>query len=121
MDARVLTKDIPCGDKIYQVRKMDARTACWLFSNLAVKADGSSILSALGKCSRPEYDEIQNLSLKHIFRLDEKDGSTFPMAVISPDGLNWVDKNLSEDPALVFKLTAEVIQFNLDPFRDVSE
>jgi hypothetical protein len=98
---------------------MDPRLGCWLFSFLSSRTNGS-ILAALGSCSREQFDEIQGQALKFILRLDEREGTIFPMPIVAPSGL-WADKDLESDPSEVFKLTCECISFNLEPFLEESK
>lgn len=121
MKTRVTFKDVPIGDRNYRLTKMDSRLGCWLFSTLAYKADANQILSALGKCTKEEFDEVQGQALRFVFRLDKsEDGTVFPMAVLAPNGM-WVDKDLADDPAEVFQLTSAAILFNIDPFLVASK
>jgi hypothetical protein len=121
VNRRETSKDIPVGDKKFKLTKMDPRSACWLFTNLADKTEsGSLLISALGKCSREEFNEIQDLALKHVFFLDEKDGNVFPTVLVSSTGV-WVDKDLESDPRAVFQLTTESIMFNISPFLTESK
>jgi hypothetical protein len=119
MENRKTEKNINLGDKVYQIKKMDPRSACWLFSFLGTRAEGGLILSALGKCSRIEFAEIQAMSLRQIYRLDSADGNVLPIAILSNDG-SFSDPFLSDDAESVYKLTCESILFNLDPFLVVS-
>ena len=115
MENRKTYQDVPVKDKTYRINKMDARSACWLFAFLADKAEGKALLSALGKCSKKEFDEIQSMALKQVEFMDYKDGNTFPTAVITGNG-SICDVTMQEDPSIVFNLTAECIMFNLTPF-----
>lgn len=121
MNPRVTQKDTTIGDRQYRLTKMDPRLACWLFSVLAGKStNDGQLLSSLGQCSRELFDEIQGQALKFVFFLDTKDGNTFPIPVVAPNGL-FTDKILEGDPSEVFKLTAESIMFNVEPFVGASK
>lgn len=120
MNTRATSKELPISDRNYRITKMDPRLACYMFSTLASRADDGQLLSALGKLTRSEFDEVQNHSLRHVFRLDVKDDSVFPIPVIAPNGL-FADKILEQNPAEVFKLTTESILFNIEPFLEGSK
>ena len=118
MKPRVLRKKVSIDETEYELSKPDARTACWLFSFLGAKIEvsGGSIFSALGKCTRAEFDEVQDIALKHTFFLDSREGNTFPTAVLDPRTGGWVDKKLGEDADSLMKLTSEYLAFVLEPF-----
>lgn len=115
MKNRSTTKNVTIEEKTYQVSKMDARSACWLFAFMASRSEKGAILSALGRCTREEFNEIQAMALRGVFFLDNKDGNTFPIAIIAQNGL-FVDPELASDPEAVFRLTSEAILFNIEPF-----
>lgn len=121
MASRETTKELTIDGKLYQLNKMDARTATWVFSFLGAKIEkeGGSILTGLGKCSRADFNEIQNMALKQIFFLDQKDGNTFPTPIIAPNG-SFVDKELGSDADTVMQLTSQSLAFTLEPFFIVS-
>jgi hypothetical protein len=114
-------QDIVIEERTYRLTKMDARSACWLFSFLASKSgNGEGILSSLGKCAKEQFDEIQTLALRHVFYLDMKDNETFPITVLAPNG-SLVDQTLADHAGHLFKATTESIMFNLTPFLAAAE
>jgi len=115
VENRITAKTIKVQDKSFQIHKTDARTACWLFSYFASKSSGM-ILSGLGSLTKSEFDEIQSLALKQVFTLDTSEGNTFPISIISPRDGSIIDKDLAEDPALLFHITSESLLFQLAPF-----
>lgn len=121
MENRAITKDVPIGETKYRLGKTDARTACWLFSVLGAYAGNGRLLSALGKMSHAEFDEVQAIALRLVSRLDYKDGNEFPMPIVSGGGV-WADQELASDAGKVMSLTVEALLFNLSPFltADVS-
>ena len=116
MNPRVISKNVPIGDKIYQISKMDARLACWLFATLAARAE-NGLMSSLGKLTRVEFDEIQGFALKFISLLETQDGLDLLTPVISGDG-RWSSQDLIHNPEIVFKLMTECILFNVEPFLE---
>lgn len=115
MENRAVTKNVTIEGREYQVTKVDARTACWLFTFMGARSGEGAILSGLGKCTRQEFDEVQALALSKVFFLDEQGGNTFPITVIAPDG-SFTDKRLASDAEAVMRLTTESLLFNLSPF-----
>jgi hypothetical protein len=113
MNNRILTRELVVGEKRYQLKKIDARSACWLFSFLASKSNGSTLVNGLGVCTRQEFDEITSLVLKPVVCLDHSEDGQFELAVIAPNGI-IPDSNL--DAGNLFKLISESIVFNLEPF-----
>jgi hypothetical protein len=114
VDSRVTSKTVTFENVTYQINKIDARTGCWLFSFMGSRSSGD-VLSALGKCSRSEFLEIQDIALRAVYTLDVQDGNTFPIAVIAQTGA-FVNPELAKDTETVFKLTCESLLFNLSPF-----
>lgn len=115
MDSRVLVKDIKINERTYQINKPDARTACYLFTALGAKiSEKETFFTGLGRCSRAEFDDIQNLALSKTFRMDQKESSVFPVAVFMNGKL--IDSELENNPDEVMKLTSEWLIFTLDPF-----
>lgn len=114
MDNRKLTKDVDVGEKRYQLKKIDARSACWLFAFLGEKSSGGSIVTGLGACTRLEFEEILSLVLKPVMRLDSGENGNFEIPIYSGVGA-LVDGNL-QDAGLLFNLATEAIIFNLEPF-----
>lgn len=118
MEPRVTQKEVKVGNNNYLIKKMDPRLACWLFSVLATKApSGSSLLSALGNCSKSEFDEIQGHALRFVFHLELQDSVALEIPIIGFDG-TWAIKELNYDPSKVYKLTTESIMFNINPFLE---
>ena len=115
MENRETTKEIKLGDRIYQLNKADARSACWMFTFLAGKAEEKDLMSALGKCTKEQFDDIQTRALKLIYFMDTKDGNTFPTAVIKFDG-SIVDNYLNSDPDALLQITYMSLMFNISPF-----
>lgn len=118
MEPRESQKIVPIKGKNYQVNKLDARTGCWLFSFMSEKSGSGQILSGLGKCTRPEFFDLQNLALKQVFLMDGEKGAEFPIPVVGPSGQFVGD--LVGDVELAFRLTSESILFNLEPFLVVA-
>ena len=114
VENRKTYQDIVIQEKTYRINKLDARSACWLFCFLMDKAEGKAILSALGKCTKSEFDEVQSLLIKKVDFMDTKDGNTFPTAITKVDG-SICDVTL-EDAGNLFNLTTEAVMFNLTPF-----
>jgi hypothetical protein len=114
MNARKLTKEVTIGDKRYQLKKIDARSACWMFAFLGGKSNGGSIITGLGACTRSEFDEIQTLVLRPVVCLDNSSEGNFEIPIFSGPG-NLVDENL-RDAGNLFMITSEAIIFNLEPF-----
>lgn len=115
MDNRVTTQDVTIGETKYRLSKADARTACWLFAILGANAGKGTMLSALGKITHAEFDEVQAIALRLVSRLDYKDGNEFPMPIVGAGGA-WADQALAADAGSVFQLTADTLTFNLFPF-----
>lgn len=116
MDNRKTSKIETVQEKRYQFNKVDARTACWLFTFLSAKTSRTEgIATALGKCTRTEYDEIQTIALRSVFHLDNQDGTDFPTAVITSNG-SWTNPSYAQDSGLILELTSLAIFFNLEPF-----
>jgi hypothetical protein len=115
VENRKTYQDIVILEKTYRINKLDARSACWLFVVLMDKAEGKAILSALGKCSKSEFDEIQSMILKKVDFMDTKDGNTFPTTITKVDG-SICDTTLVDDAGALFNLTTEAVMFNLVPF-----
>jgi hypothetical protein len=120
VENRATTKDVTIGETKYRLSKADARTACWLFSILGANAVSGNILSALGKVSHAEFDEVQATVLRLISRLDYKDANEFPMPIVSGGGA-WADQAVASDAGVVFKLTSQALMFNLSPFLAADE
>lgn len=120
MEPRTTTKDVSIGERKYQLSKMDARLACWLFSTLASRIeDGSQLMAALGRFPKEQFDEIQGTALRFVSSIDDSTENRLLSSVVGPNGL-WADKVLGSNPSEVFKLTIESILFNIAPFLDVS-
>ena|SRR5579862_6420314 len=113
MNNRQLTKEIEIREKTFQISKTDARTACWLFSFISSKA--TTVPEALGKCTRAEFREIQDLLLSKIFRLDIEGDKKFPVPILTGAG-NFSDPDYNSDADLVYNLTVHAIMFNIEPF-----
>lgn len=117
MDARETTKNVTVKDKVYQLHKMDARSACWLYTFIGSRIkDGQPVMMALGSCTRQEYDTIVDLALKHVYHLDPdtSKGSTFLDPVVSPTG--GLIGDLQFDAELMLHLVSDSCLFNLKPF-----
>jgi hypothetical protein len=118
VEPRVNQKEVKVGEQSYSIKKMDPRLACWLFSVLAGKApSGSSLLAALGNCSKSEFDEIQGHALRFVFHCDLQDGVLLEIPILGSNGM-WAIKELNDDPSKVYKLTTESIMFNINPFLE---
>jgi hypothetical protein len=115
VENRATTQDVTIGTTTYRLSKTDARQACWLFAILGAHAGNGTMLAALGKLTHAEFDEVQGIALRLVCRMDQKEGNDFPMPIIGGSGA-WGDAELSCNAAHVFKLTAEVLMFNLAPF-----
>jgi hypothetical protein len=115
VDSRKTSTVMPIEGQNYQINKVDCRTAGWLFAFLARKAEGGTILSGLGSCTRDEFNEIQTLILKSVFKMDGE----FPIAVLAPDGS--IVGTLQEQPELVFRITSSAVGFNLAPFMSAND
>lgn len=120
MDNRITTQDVTIGEQVYQVRKMDPRTACWLYTMLGARSNGGSMLIGLGRCTHAEFDEVQGVALGVVSRLDTKDGNTFPMPIVGAGGV-LADPVLAANAKGLFDLTGAAVMFSLMPFLDVSE
>jgi len=114
MNNRILTKEHVVGEKTYRLKKIDARSAMWLFTFLGGKSNGGSIISGLGACTKSEFDEVTGLVLKPILCLDHGSDGQFEIPIMAANG-NIVDENLM-DAGNLMALTSEAIVFNLDPF-----
>jgi hypothetical protein len=114
MNNRATLKEVAVGEKRYQLKKIDARSACWLFAFLGSKATGGSIISGLGACTKPEFDEITSLVLKPILCLDRTQDGNFELPILSVAGI-IADDNLM-DAGNMMMLVSEAIVFNLEPF-----
>lgn len=119
MENRATTQDVTIGATTYRLTKTDARQACWLFAILGAHAGNGTMLAALGKLTHAEFDEVQGAALRLVYRIDNKEGSEFLMPIVGPGG-TWADEPLSSNAAHVFKLTAEVLMFNVAPFFPAS-
>jgi hypothetical protein len=118
VEPRATQKKFILGEKTYIIKKMDPRLACWLFSVLAGKApSGSSLLSAMGNCSKSEFDEIQGHALRFVFHEDIQDNVPLEVPILGANGM-WAIKELDYDPSKVYKLTTESIMFNINPFLE---
>lgn len=115
MNNRVLTKETSVGEKRYQLKKIDARSACWLFAFLGGKSNGGSIITGLGTCTRSEFEDIQTLVLRPVVCLDSTSDGNFEIPIFSGNG-TLVDENLRDDSSNLFMITSEAIIFNLEPF-----
>ncbi len=115
MENRKLTKEVAVGEKRYQLKKIDARSGCWLFAFLGGKSNGGSIVAGLGSCTRLEFEEILNLVLRPVVCLDSSENGNFEIPVFSGGG-TLVDDNLQSDASYLFTLVSEAIVFNLEPF-----
>ena len=113
MNNRITTKEISVGEKKYQLKKIDARSACWLFTYLGAKSAGGSIISGLGACTKQEFEEITSLVLKPVLCLDNSDGNHFEIPIMAANS-NIVDDNL--DGGNLMSLLSQAIVFNLEPF-----
>jgi hypothetical protein len=100
-------------DITYKINKTNARTACWLFTFMSSRAKGI-ILNALGTLDEPEFNHIQNMALKSVFKIEDQ----FELPVLGPG--NVLVGELNDDPALLLLLTSRFLSFNLEPFMDVS-
>jgi hypothetical protein len=114
VNKRETQKTVTVQETNYQINKIDPRTACWLFSFLAARTSGS-LTDSLGKCTRDEFNEIQSIVLLKIFRIDDKDGATGLVPILSGSGL-IADPLLKDDAEALFQITVLGIAFNLDPF-----
>jgi hypothetical protein len=114
MNNRVTMKEVAVGEKRYQLKKIDARSACWLFAFLGGRSTGGSIISGLGACTKQEFDEITGLVLKPILCLDHSQDGQFEIPILSATG-NITDENLM-DAGNMMVLVSEAIVFNLEPF-----
>ena len=116
MENRITSKEVDIKGFTYRINKMDARSSCWLFTFLGSRStDNSTLITSLGKCTRAEFIEIQNMLLSKVFRLDRQEDKEFPIAVLLPSG-EISDPHLSYDAEAVMNLTSEAIMFNLSPF-----
>lgn len=120
MENRATTQDVTIGATTYRLTKTDARQACWFFAILGAHSGNGTMLTALGKLSHPDFDEVQGAALRLVYRIDNKEGNEFPMPIVGPGG-SWADAELASNAAHVFKLTAEVLMFNVAPFFPASE
>jgi hypothetical protein len=102
--------------KVYLINKTSPRTACWLFTFLGSRsAEGERIIAALGRCTREQYDEIQDIVLKLIFL---KDGD-FPISVVNPKTGELLGDLV--DPAVLMRLTSLALTFQLESFMVANE
>jgi hypothetical protein len=115
MEIRTSTKNVVIKDRTYQISKLDARTACWLFTFMGERSKDGQILSGLGRCTRQEFTEVQGVLLGKVTHLDNQDGNVFPIAIIGPTG-GFSVADLSEDAETVMRLTTESLMLSLSPF-----
>jgi hypothetical protein len=115
VENRVATQDVTIGTSTYRLTKADPRQACWLFAILGAHSGNGTMLTALGKLPHADFDEVQGAALRLVYRVDQREGSEFLMPIVGPGG-TWADTELSSNAAHVFKLTAEVLMFNVAPF-----
>lgn len=112
MENRQTSRTVTVGERTFEVKKMDPRTACWLFTTMGSRSEGGNILSALGKLTREEYTMIETEALKRVYFLDTKEGNTFPTAVLGPSGTVTMPLEANE----LLSLTTESLAFSLSPF-----
>jgi hypothetical protein len=116
MEPRVAYKDVQIEDNLYRINKMDARLSCWMFTTLGRRATSSGLLlSALGTCSREEFNELQSLALAVVQRMELRDGVQLPVPILSAAGA-VADKFLADKPDFLLRLTSESIMLSIAPF-----
>ena len=120
MERRETSKLVTIGDKSYQLNKTDARTSCWLFSFLGDKSEGKVLLTALGKCTKEEFNIVQYEALRKVNRIDVEGDKEFPIPIVKSDG-TLIDKFLEENPNLLFDLTLSSVLYNISPFLKESD
>lgn len=119
MDIRATTQDVMIGETKYRLSKADARAACWLYSILGANSGSGTMLSALGKVTHTEFDEVQAIVLRLVTRIDYADGQDLPVPIVGAGGA-WADKALAANASHVMRLTADTLYFNLSPFFEGS-
>ena len=112
MENRQTSRQITVGERTFEVKKMDPRTACWLCTTLAARADSGTMMNALGKLPREEYTVIESEALRRVYFLDDKEGNTFPTPIIGASGVVTLPLEADE----LMKLLAESLAFSLSPF-----
>ncbi len=115
------TETVTIDGKNFRITKLNARDASYLAMKLAsIVAPAASggdvdIAAAVTKISRQEFDEIQNLLLQTVYRLEKAGDTEMPVPVIKSDG-TFTDEEMEYDVALVFGLTIKAIIFNVGSF-----
>lgn len=115
------TETVTIDGKNYRLTKLNARDASYLAMKLAsivapAAAGGDvDIAAAVTKISRQEFDEIQNLLLQTVSRLEKAGDAEMPVPIIKSDG-TFTDEEMEYDVALVFGLTVKAIVFNVGSF-----
>ena len=113
----------------YQLSKLDARSASYLaFKSAGVIApligkkgkDGKELTvdefaSVLPAIPRQEFDEIQNMLLKTVSKMNEVNGQLLPEIILKKDG-SFVDEELAYDTTTVITLTVRAFLFNVGGF-----
>lgn len=115
MELRQTEKVVSVGDKKYKIKKIDARSSCWLFAFLGGKSPTGFAMAGLGQCSRQEFNDITDLVLNPVLLIDETPENTFELPVLSGKSI-IADKELASDAGKLMLLLSEAIMFNLDPF-----
>ncbi len=115
------TETVTIDGKNYRLTKLNARDASYLAMKLAsIVAPAAvggdvDIAAAVTKISRQEFDEIQNLLLQTVSRLEKAGDAEMPVPIIKSDG-TFTDEEMEYDVALVFGLTVKAIVFNVGSF-----
>ncbi len=124
------TKVIEVSGKQYRLNKLDARSASYLaikaaslfapalFAGEEIPNQLDGIGTALNNIPRAEFDEIQNMLLATVYRLNDIDGQQVPEPVIKSNG-EFVDSDMNYDVTAVITLTAQAFAFNVGSFFNV--
>ena len=124
MQEKMRTKNLVIGEKQYQIRKMPARTACWIAMQILTKMlpgmvenklQGFNLPGNRSELSEQEFYNIQNHCLAVCSRYEKVGNADVPQPVLMASGA-WAFPDLDADAATVLALTAQSLIFNVSSF-----
>lgn len=121
MDKRITHKDVKIGERVFRLKKMDARTGTWIaFLVLGKMASQGgfgvrAVASSMSNYSKEEFLSVQSDALRTVYKIENHEGQEFPVCIVTESGA-WADKDLAEDVVTLFALTVQAVVFNVQPF-----